>query len=216
MSDLLVGPQNVVDGAGITGRGGNQGEAITGLMTGQYYEQTMRGRTFLYSVASQALLLSATTGGHPTVFNPAGSGVIFVPVSLCIGFISGTTVIGSANIATTTGAGAGAATGAAILTATAVAAKTAFRGCPTVFASGVIWSPTTNTFTAAPTVEYSTGIELGAVAPSAGSGVYSHDFNGRLAYYPGTAMSVVNSVTTSTALFSITIVGIEVPLPVGR
>ena len=212
---ITVGPQNVVDGANVQDRGGNQGELVISDMTGQYYEHTMRGRMFIYNVASQALLLSATGGGHPTVFNPAGSGVIFVPVSLYIGFISGTTVISSINIAETLAAGAAAATGAAILTATAVAPLNAFRGCPTVFASAVIWSPTTNTFTAAPAVKYATGINLGAAAPT-GSGQYTHDFNGRLAYYPGSAMSVVCSVTTTTALFDITIMGIEVPLPVGR
>lgn len=81
-------------------------------------------------------------------------------------------------------------------------------------ASRVIWSPTTNTFTAAPTVDFATGINLGAAAPT-GSGAYEAKFDGSIAYYPGTALSLVYSVTTSTALFHITLFGLEIPLPPG-
>ncbi len=207
----LVGPQRCPDGnSPQTIRLGNQGEIITGEMSGKYFEQTLRGNTFLYGVASQALLLSATTGGHPTVWNPSGSGVLFVPLSLTIGFISGTTVIGSVNIADTVQAGSGISATAAIKTATLVAPVSALRGSGKT--SQMLFSPTTNTFLVAPVVNYSTGLNLGAAAPT-GTGTYEHLFNGRLAFPPGTAMSVVYSVTTSTALFSVTICGLELPLP---
>src|ERR1019366_8515192 len=104
---LTVGQQTAIDGAAIQQRGGKKGELVISDMTGQYYEQTMRGRMFIYNVASQALLMSATTGGDATIITPAGSGLIFIPVSLVVGFISGTAVIGSANIATTLNAGSG-------------------------------------------------------------------------------------------------------------
>lgn len=205
-----VGVQRNVDNAVANVRIGNQGEIITGEMFGKHYEQLLRGNIFVYGIASQALLLAATTGGHPTVINPSGSGVIFVPLALRIGFISGTTVIGSVVLAETTSVGAGAATGAPIATATLVAARNALRGAGKV--SQMLWSPTTNTFTAAPSVILPTGLNLGAAAPT-GTGTYETKFDGAIGFYPGTACSVCYSVTTSTALFNVTLIGAEIPIP---
>jgi hypothetical protein len=209
----VVGPASLANTTGTAPlRQSKFGSLVTAETNGKHFEETLNGNAFVYTIASQALLLSATTGGHPTVINPVGSGVIFVPTALRISFISGTTVIGGVVLATTLSVGGGAATAAPIATATLVAAKPAMRGGSA--ASRCLWSPTTNTFTAAPTVDFATGINLGAAAPT-GSGSYEAKFDGSIAYYPGTAMSVCYTVTTSTALFACTILGIEVPLPPG-
>lgn len=207
-----TGPQSVANGSFVQPRLDKTGAVVTHEQYGQFGEPTIQGQAFLYTIASQALLIAGTGGGNPTVINPVGSGVIFIPTKLMVSFISGTTVIGAVVIADTLNVGGGAATAAPIKTATLVAPVAALRG-----AGGVArcqWSPTTNSFTAAQTVNYATSINLGAVAPT-GTGTYSHDFNGTLMYYPGTAMSVCYTVTTSTALFAITIAGIELPLPPG-
>lgn len=177
---------------------------------GRFADQNLRGNSFLYHVPAQALLLSATTGGHPTLFNPSGSGKTFIPIALRACFVSGTTVIGSVLLAETLNAGSAAATASPILTATLVAAKSARRGAG--LTSVMQWSPTTNTFTAAPTVIAASGLNFGAAAPT-GTGVYEARFDGALAFDPGTALSIVYSVTTSTALFQITLFGLEVPVP---
>ncbi len=75
------------------------------------------------------------------------------------------------------------------------------------------WSPTTNTFTAAPTVISPTSINLGAADPTNSGNPHVDKFDGALGFMPGTSMSIVYSVTTSTALFQVTIVGLELPLP---
>lgn len=212
IGQYLTGPQSFGNAANVTPRASKFGSTVTAETNGKHFEETLNGNAFVYTIASQALLLSATTGGHPTVINPTGSGVIFVPTSLRISFISGTTVIGAVVLGTTLAAGGGAATGAPIVTATLVAAKAAMRGAP--FVPRCLWSPTTNSFTAAPTVDFATGINLGAAAPT-GTGTYEAKFDGAVAYYPGTAMSVCYTVTTSTALFAITVLGVEVPLPPG-
>lgn len=206
-----VGPARLGDGDEADLRQGNQGEIITGEMLGKHYEATLRGKMVVYHIASQALLLSATTGGHPTVINPMGSGVQFVPTALRICFTSGTTVIGSVLFAETLNvSGIIGGTGAPIITATLVAAKNARRGSQ--FASKLLWSPTTNTFTAAPTVIAATGLNLGAAAPT-GTGTYEAKYDGTLIIDPGVALSITYSVTTSTALFHITLWGLELPLP---
>lgn len=210
LTNNQVGPQAAGNGSQIVPRLSKFGSTVTAETNGKHFEETLNGNTFVYTITGQALLLSATTGGHPTVINPAGSGVIFVPLAIRIGFVSGTTVIGSVLLGTTLNAAVG--TGATIPTATVVAAKSAMRGGGAV--SRCIWSPTTNTFTAAPTIDFATGINLGAAAPT-GSGAYEVKLDGAVAYYPGTAMSVCYSVTTSTALFTTSIIGLEIPVPPG-
>jgi hypothetical protein len=177
-----------------------------------FYDQIAQGNGFIYHAPAAALLLTGTGGGFPTVINPLGSGKNFVPIKMRIGYLSGTTVIGGVLLAKTTGVGSQAATGAAIPTATLVAAQNALIGGAPGKQSVMQWSPTTNTFTSAPTVIAATGINPGASSPTSGSGLYETSFDGSLAWAPGTAMSVVYSVTTSTALFFVTIFGLEIPI----
>ena len=176
------------------------------------YGLAKQGNIFTYYIASQALILSATTGGHPTIINPIGSGKDFVPLAIRVGFTSGTTVIGSVLLAETLNVGGGAATAAPVATATLVqtSIRNAYRQGGTAKSSVMQWSPTTNTFTAAPSVICPV-LNMGAAAPT-GTGTYEATLDGSLVFAPGTAMSVVYSVTTSTALFHLTIIGAEVPV----
>ncbi len=206
---LRAGPQRPVDGQGFVGRGGSQGEFVTSEMSGKHYEQTLRGNVFIYNVASQALLL--TGSGVPTIINMSDSGKLFVPIVLRIGFISGTTTIGSVNIAGLKGVNSiSTGAGSPILTATLVAAESANYNSG--LASRMKFSPTTNTFTTAPSVIYATGINLGTAAPSV-PGPYECKFDGTLVFPPGTSCSIVYSVTSSTSVFNITMIGLEIPLP---
>jgi hypothetical protein len=145
----------------------------------------------------------------PTLINPPGSGKNFIPICLKTSFVSGTTTIGSVLIAETASVVTPVGVGLAILTATAVAGKNVKRGVAGT-ASVMIWSPTTNTFTAAPTVIAATRINLGAAAPT-GPGAYQEDFEGGLVIVPGHALSIVYSVTSSTSLWQTTLFGLEVP-----
>lgn len=185
-----------------------QDSVLTHLAVGQYYEQVTRGNVYIYHIASQAIVVAGN--GVPTVINQFGSGVNFVPLSLRLSFTSGTVTIGSVLIAATTKVSA-VATGAGspILTATQVAPVNALIG------SGkqpqTLWSPTTNTFTAAPTVIGAAGINLATADPVSGF-VAETRFDGSLIFAPGSAMSICYSVATSTAVFHMTIIGLEVPV----
>lgn len=201
-----TGRQNVGDGIETMVRADRTGAQ---MVRAGNYPDLIDGRTVVYHIASQALLLSATTGGHPTIFNPLGSNVLFVPISLSVAFTSGTAVIGSVLVAETLNAGSSQATAGAILTFTKVDPKPGLRGSG--YVPKTMWSPTTNTFTAAPVV-ICAAINI-APADPVGGFVGQFHFNDMFGFMPGTAMSVTYSVTTSTALFHITVVGKEVPLP---
>jgi hypothetical protein len=169
----------------------------------------LRGNLFVYQMPSQALLLPATTGGHPTLINPASSGKVFIPTALRLSYISGTITVGSVVLAETLNVGGGAATGAPILTATLVAGKSARRGAGAQ--STMQWSPSANTFTAAPTVLSGTDINVSVVTAEVSASTMF--FDGSLVFEPGTALSICYTVTTSTALFFATLWGVELAYP---
>lgn len=209
IAETWVGPSKAPDDAKINLRSDNYGALVTHEMSGKHFEQNLRGRLFVYHVASQALVLPATTGGMPTIWNNS-TNYLFVPVALRISFVSGTTVIGSVVLAETLTAGFALGTAAPIVTATKVDGTSAFRGAGNK--TNMYFSPTTNTFTAAPAILAAGGLNLGAAAPT-GTGTYETKFDGSLIYGPGTALSIGYSVTTSTALFHITLWGLELPIP---
>lgn len=209
--NYLSGPQTIGNNQQVQPSVTKFAETVTHEQSGQYFNQALNGQSYIYTIASQALLLSATTGNVPTIWNPVGSGVIFVPTSLTITYISGTLVVGGVVVASTLNAGSQIGTAAPIVTFTQVTPKATLRGSG--FAAKCLFAPTTCTFTAAPVVEYATNINYNTTALVLANGM--HNFNGTLAYYPGSAMSVCYTVTTSTALFAITVCGLEIPIPPG-
>ena len=205
-NQLQVGYSQALDGQVMNQRGGSFGETIVQQYNGKYAEAAHRGLTFVYNTPGQALLLSATTGNVPTIWNPAGSGRIAYVLQLSLAWLSGANVAGSVLLALTPNTGSAIGTGNPIVTFTQVAQVSA--GNPA--ANSVLrFSPSANTFTAAPTVIANTGFNLAATQPT---GLLQQDYDGAIAIYPGNAISLVYSVTTSTALFYATALISEVPL----
>ncbi len=197
------------------------GAGVNSLTPGESFEDTLNGQTqTFFTPTAAALLISATTGNVPTLWNPTTSGKIFIPKKVILTYLSGTTTIGSVLFAKTlTQAGTAViATNGPIITFTsgvANAQNNGGLGAPNAKATAMLWAPAVNTFFAAPTVFMGSEINVGAVAPTNGGlGGSAHRFNGETIIWPGQALSICYSVTTSTALFFVTLIGVEKPLPV--
>lgn len=192
------------------------GAAVNGESLGRHFEDNAKGRLFSFTTLTPAaLLLAATTGNCPTIWNPSDSGKIFIPTNVSLAFVSGTTTIGSVLWAVTA-AQAGqlvVATVGPIITFTKVTPASNSLGDPKAKASGMLWAPAVCTFVAIPTIVKPTGINLGAAWPTNCGGLIDAPQDGRLILWPGQALSLVYSVTTSTALVFATIEGIVKPLP---
>jgi hypothetical protein len=201
-----VGFEQSADGQPINVRLGNFGQQMVQQTNGKYAEMARRGQLFLYSTpaAGQAFITTATTGGFPTIWNPSNSGKVGYILSVAVTWLSGTTTAGALLAAITPNTGPNIGTGLPIVTFT----KVVQLGNNPGYASAMYWSPTTNTFTAAPTVIATTGINLGA---NPGAIILQQDYDGQLAIYPGNAISLVYSVTTSTALYMVTAAIGELP-----
>jgi len=208
MPAQFVGLRNDPDG--VTGNDADRtmrdGAKVVAQAHGKYLESALRGRVYTGACASAGIIpiVAATTGGHPTLWNPADSGRYISVVKLCLGYVSENNAPTCLSWNYTLNTGSAAATGAAILTATLVA--------PIGVVGGVVdykakWSPTTNTFTAAPTffrptgLSLLTGISSTAVAPFQLEAVYDGD----LVLAPGSAISLCTQAATATTKFQISV-----------
>jgi hypothetical protein len=215
MPAQFVGLRNDQDG--LTGndairvtRGGAQ---VVAQAHGQYLESAIRGRVYTGSCAAAGIipLVAATTGGHPTLWNPSDSGRYVSVIRLRLGYVSENNAPTCLSWASTLNTGSAAGTGLAIATATLVAPVGVVGGALDYKAK---WSPTTNTFTAAPTffrsigISLFTGIATTAVAPFQLEAAYDGD----LVLAPGAAISLCSAASTATTKFQISITWEEIAI----
>lgn len=159
-----------------------------------------------------ALIVPATGGGHPTLWNPSGSGVNVAVRRLELSWVSGNNAPGAVEWASVENTGASAATGSPIATATIVAALTTLGSGSSAKAK---WSPTTNSFTAAPAylrpagISLFTGIGTTAVAPFVLRTDYEND---EFVIGPSTAICLCFQTTTTTAVFQVAVTWEEIAL----
>lgn len=179
---------------------------------GSKYARGKEGRLFVAAslTGGIALIVSATTGNHPTLFNPEGSGRILNVLGLKLAYVSGTNAPGSLAWNVTADAGAAAATGSAIKTFTKVAVASARAGGPVD--SKALWAPAINTFTAAPVYYRPTGLSLltGAAATAVAPYTMAEDYDGDLQVAPGTAISLVTVQATTTSLYRVMVLFEEI------
>lgn len=185
--------------------------AIAGLSHGKYLDQTIHQKVYhgVSASAGIALIVPATTGNHPTLWNPSDSGRLLSIVRLELSYVSGNNAPTALEWAATLATGPSVATGAPILTLTRVAPVGVVGG--PVDNKGV-WSPTVNTFTAAPVFLRPTGLSLftGVAATAVAPFVLRADYDGDLVLAPGVAISLCSQATTTTALFQVAVTWEEI------
>lgn len=215
----IVGPQNNGDSSVLVSQQfGQSGEALVTEAHGKYYNANVRGNVFKGLSASTgiALIVPATTGNHPTLWNPQGSTANLSIIRLALSYVSGTNAPTALEWAVTTGAGSQIGTAAPIVTFTSVAPTQGVlggTGKSSTTPQGR-WAPTTNTFTAAPVFTEPTGFALDTMAAASTNAPFSMivDYDGMLIVAPNTAISLCSQAATTTALFQVMVVWEEIPL----
>lgn len=212
--NTIPNPQNNPDGQITTNaRSARMGDVIVSELHGKYAEQSSRGRGYFGVSASTgiALIVPATTGGHPTLWNPFGSGVNLSIIRLEMSYVSGANAPTAIEWASTFSTGAAVGTGAPIATFTAVAPTptlvTGLAGNP----QGK-WAPTVNTFTAAPAFLRPTGLALDTMVAASTNAPFSMiaQYDGDFMIAPGVAISLCSQAATTTALFQVCVVWEEI------
>ena len=181
---------------------------------GPYTDALVKESVFIgtVGVAGIALITTATTGGHPTLWNPSGSGVNLSIISLELTQVDGTNAPTAFGWYKTAGAGSAVATGGPIATFTEVAPVAAFVGSPT--GSKAKWAPATNTFTVAPAFYAPIPLTLytAAVNSAIDGVVFKIFYNGALGIAPNAALSICSVAATTTSKFIVAVTWEEVPI----
>lgn len=210
----VVGAQIQIDGQVSNQRACRDGGVVVTELHGKYYEQTSRGGLFLgvSAVGGIALIVPATTGGHPTLWNPAGSGANLSLVRLALSYVSGINAPTAIEWARTLSAGSQIGTAAPISTFTDVIPTSCLVGGPGV--AKARWAPTVNTFAVAPPFLMPTGIALDTMAAASTNAPFAVviDYDGTLVMAPGTAISLCAQAATTTALFQVAVMWEEIAI----
>lgn len=215
MPAQFIGLRNDPDGlsSNDADRTTRDGVKLVAQAHGKYLESAIRGRIYTGVSASGgiALIVPANTGGHPTLWNPSDSGRYLSVCRLALSYVSGNNAPTAIEWAVTVNTGAQVATGAPIATFTRVAPVGVVGG---VLDNKGVWSPTTNTFAAAPTFFRPTGLSLftGVAATAVAPFVLRADYDGDLVLAPGTALSLCTQAATTTALFQVAVTWEELPV----
>ena len=211
---MQVGLRNLSDGATREAlRGGSWGDLIVSMHGGKYNEWVRRGYVFAAPVAAAAAVPIATTlTNAPSIWNPAGSGKVVVPISigLSLGAI-GTPILQGFTLSYLTNAGSAVATAAPVVTWTNVAPTTLLIGSGT--AATTLFAPAVSTYTVNPArlMDLGFGHHLeGAAASGQLYSQFGYEFDGRVMLKPGTTVHFGSTIATSTTYWT-TIIFAEIP-----
>lgn len=204
-----VGPVRATDGGLVLPRAGNAGELIVGDAGARYAEQSIRGNSFVWSTVTAASI-PALGNNAPSLWNPAGSGVITVVTAISLQAAAvGTPVCTGLQLGYLEDAGAQKGTGAPVLTATFIEGLSTVIGSrrkpKTLFAGYAI------TFTSPPSLLCALGLNMGATATETPYEQWV-DLDGRVALYPGGLVQLAASTATSKT-FNVSFFGYEQALP---
>lgn len=194
---------------------GKYGQVLTSDIFGKFGDLCQRGLVYAGTGAAAAAVPIATTlTNSPTLWNPASSTKLVIPlrILLSLGAI-GTPVLNGFTISYLTTAGDGIGTGAPVVTFTNIPPVCLLLGKGT--SASTKFSGATVTFTTQPAriMDLGFGHHLeGAAASGQLYSMFYHDFDGSLMMPPGTTISLGSTIATSMTFWT-TIIFAEIPMP---
>ena len=194
---------------------GRSSDLIVSELHGKYFQQCYRGNVFYSSTASTGVVIPISTTLTPTysLWNPAGSGKLCVPIALLVGWTSTTAALGTLLWTSTTNAGSGISSTAPFVafgTGTPVNANLGSGKVSQMRAA----NGGTTTLVAAASVYRETGLSIGATTAATAilpGWQWRDDFDGTSIIPPSTAIHLMASTAIAVAL-TITLIWEEVPL----
>jgi hypothetical protein len=218
LSGTVFDPSNAAspDGSTNAANMGRANELIVAELHGKYLEQTYRGNVYYGSTSTAGAVIAIASTKTPTytIWNPAGSGKLCVPIVTLISWNATTSVLGALVWTATTSAGSTIATTAPIVTFTTPATPVnANLGSGKVSQMKFGNDGTTISITAAASFYRNTGFTVTAdtVATATAGWTWRDDWDGMSVIPPGNAIHLMGS--TAVALTAVvTTAWVEIPL----
>ena len=205
------------DGSSNTITLGRANEMLVAELHGKYFEQCYRGNVFYASTATTGVVIPISSTLTPvyTIWNPAGSGKLCVPIVTLIGWTATTAALGSYVWMATTKTGDTASTIAPITAFTTPATPiNAFLGSGKVSQMRFGNGATTITLVAAASFYRETGCQIlvtTAASSTAPGWTWRDDWDGSGIIPPGNAIHLMAATAILTTV-TVTTVYEEVPL----
>lgn len=217
LQGTVFDPSNAAstDGSSNVVNMGRANEALVAELHGKYFTQCYRGNVYLASTTTAGVVIPISSTLTPTysLWNPAGSGKLHVPIVTIIGWTATTAALGSFVWHATTNAGSSIATTAPYVAFGTGSAVNANIGSGKVAVTRV-GSGGTTTLVAAATMYRDTGCQITptTAATAAASGwIWRDDWDGTGILPPGNGMHLFGT-TAIAVTATITHVFYEVPL----
>ena len=203
------------DGSTVTANFGRANELIVSELHGKYFEQCYRGNVYYASTTTAGVVIPISSTLTPTysLWNPAGSGKLMVPIYALIGWTATTAALGSFVWHATTNAGSNISSTAPFVAFGTGTAVNANMGSGKVSAMRV-GSGGTTTLVAAATFFRATGLSITpttAATSTAPGWLWKDDWDGAGIIPPGNAISLFGT-TAIAVTATVTMVYEEVNL----
>lgn len=208
-----VGFAAAPDGLDLRLRSGWFADLIKSDLNPRWFEWASRGFLFHYSTAVGGIAMAAAGNNQPTLWNPTGSGKLFVPLRVLLGYVSTTSAAFHFAWNQLSNAGSQAATASPILTWTDLTPQNGLIGFGK---KPAIRFSVACTFTTAPSYLGPTGLSTVAMTAAGTNPPFpmGWDEDGSIVVPPGSAIQL----SASGAMLmtnAIRIIGLELPLPPG-
>lgn len=196
---------------------GRANEALVAQLHGKYFEQAYRGNIYIGSTSSAGAVIAISSTLTPTytIWNPAGSGKLIVPVVTLIGWTATTAALGSFVWTATTNAGNTISSTAPFVAFTTPATPVNSNvGSGKVSVAKFGAQGTTITLVAAASFFRETGCQITATtaATAAAPGwIWRDDWDGTAIIPPGNAIHLMAATAILTTA-TVSTVWVEVPL----
>lgn len=217
MQGIVLDPSSgaSADGATVTANFGRSSDLIVSELHGKYFTQCYRGNVYYASTATAGVVIPIASTLTPTysIWNPAGSGKLLVPLVTLLGWTATTAALGNFVWTATTNAGSGISSTAPFVAFGTGSGLNANLGSGKVSAMRV-GSGGTTTLVAASTFYRSTGISVTATTAATSVApwwIARDDWDGSGIVPPGNAIHLM--ATTAIAVTAqVTLAYVEVPL----
>lgn len=191
------------DGTTVTVNAGRANEILVAELHGKYFEHNFRGNVYYGSTSTTGVVISIGTTKTPTytIWNPAGSGKLLVPITTLVSWNATTGVLGGLVWMATTAAGATIATTGPFVTFTTPAVPISANlgaGKNSVMKFGN--DTTTMSITAAPTFYRALGVTVTANTVGALSVPFftlRDDWDGTGIIQPGNAIHLMGTTAVA-------------------
>ena len=141
----FVGPISLADGTSGSERQSRTAEMLTGNVHGRFYEQTSRGKLFHcdFGVSATGIAINAIgTSAGVALYNPVGTAVNLSLISVRLGMVSSTLILGAVMHGVNTNLSAAATTGTAGTTVPGLAGSGATASGRPLYTATLPASPT--------------------------------------------------------------------------